>query len=65
IDNIECRDGILIKPTEVLAAWKNGESGVSDDEVNAWVRAKRAADQEKKEAANTKAEEAAKSQPPA
>ncbi|ETV93342.1 hypothetical protein H310_12607 [Aphanomyces invadans] len=57
--------GILIKPTEVLAAWKNGESGVSDDEVNAWVRAKRAADQEKKEAANTKAEEAAKSQPPA
>ncbi|RHY21881.1 hypothetical protein DYB28_010252 [Aphanomyces astaci] len=42
--------GILIKPTELLAAWKQGESGVTDDEINSWFSAKRAADLKKKEA---------------
>ncbi|EQC26446.1 hypothetical protein SDRG_15727 [Saprolegnia diclina VS20] len=40
--------GILIKPDEVLGAWKVGEAGITDAEVGAWFQARWEAEQKKK-----------------
>ncbi|EQC38622.1 hypothetical protein SDRG_04323 [Saprolegnia diclina VS20] len=48
--------GIMIKPHDVVAAWKVGDCGITDQEMGNWHRARYEADQKKKQAAKEAAE---------